>query len=185
MRRSAASSSPDSPARFPLPTDPRTSPCVVDRHRPSTHDRVAARTTDQALAPEGRACATITATRRRVIARRRRRLVPDRSHVIEGLAARKRRTRPRGRPRPASGRSCPRPGTLSPSPGRRPPVPKTPRTSADRVVDPGFPMRVISWNIAGREEPWRDLAPGGFDVALLQEAKRPPADVEARVDDRP
>ncbi len=36
-------------------------------------------------------------------------------------------------------------------------------------------MRVISWNIAHRVEPWRTLVNDEtFDVALLQEAAAPP-----------
>ena len=37
-------------------------------------------------------------------------------------------------------------------------------------------IRLLSWNIHGREEPWRRLdADDSIDVALLQEAKAPPA----------
>jgi len=43
-------------------------------------------------------------------------------------------------------------------------------------------MRILSWNIAHRVEPWRALATdGAFDVALLQEAKPPPTDVKFNV----
>ncbi len=36
-------------------------------------------------------------------------------------------------------------------------------------------IRVVSWNIRGRDEPWRQLdADATIDVALLQEAKAPP-----------
>ena len=42
-------------------------------------------------------------------------------------------------------------------------------------------IRVVSWNIAKRSEPWRELAEmgrrGEADVALLQEAGGPPGDL--------
>jgi len=42
-------------------------------------------------------------------------------------------------------------------------------------------IRVVSWNIAKRSEPWRELAEmgrrGEADVALLQEAGGPPRDL--------
>ena len=41
---------------------------------------------------------------------------------------------------------------------------------------------VVSWNIARRHEPWRQLVEMGADVALLQEAGNPPADVAETVD---
>ena len=37
-------------------------------------------------------------------------------------------------------------------------------------------VRVVSWNIAKRQEPWRELVRMGVDVALLQEAGSPPKD---------
>lgn len=42
-------------------------------------------------------------------------------------------------------------------------------------------MRIISWNIAQRAEAWRRLLDTEADIALLQEAKEPPADVAAKV----
>ena len=45
--------------------------------------------------------------------------------------------------------------------------------------------RVVSWNIARWHEPWRQLVEMGADVALLQEAGNPPADVADRVDTGP
>ena len=42
-------------------------------------------------------------------------------------------------------------------------------------------IKLVSWNIAHREEAWRLLLDGGADVALLQEAVPPPADVVGRV----
>ena len=43
-------------------------------------------------------------------------------------------------------------------------------------------IRVVSWNIKGREAPWRRLANDQTtDVALLQEAKAPPADLGLEV----
>ena len=44
---------------------------------------------------------------------------------------------------------------------------------------------VVSWNIAKRHEAWRQLVDMGADVALLQEAGMPPADVADRVDTGP
>ena len=44
---------------------------------------------------------------------------------------------------------------------------------------------VVSWNIARRHEPWRQLAAMDADVALLQEATPPPPDVAAEVDTGP
>ena len=38
-------------------------------------------------------------------------------------------------------------------------------------------VTVVSWNIAKREEPWRELARMDADVALLQEAVPPPEDI--------
>lgn len=41
-----------------------------------------------------------------------------------------------------------------------------------------MPLRLVSWNIQKRDEAWRELAAATtLDVALLQEAKPPPADV--------
>jgi len=44
---------------------------------------------------------------------------------------------------------------------------------------------VVSWNIAKRHEPWRELVDMGADVALLQEAGTPPADVADMVETGP
>ena len=41
---------------------------------------------------------------------------------------------------------------------------------------------VVSWNIAKKHAAWRELVEMGADVALLQEAGEPPADVAGRVD---
>ena len=38
-------------------------------------------------------------------------------------------------------------------------------------------ITVVSWNIATRHEPWRQLLAMDADVALLQEAAPPPDDV--------
>jgi hypothetical protein len=43
-------------------------------------------------------------------------------------------------------------------------------------------VKVISWNIARREDAWRQLLDCDADVALLQEAAEPPADVASRVE---
>lgn len=42
-------------------------------------------------------------------------------------------------------------------------------------------MKLISWNIGHRAEPWRQLLESGADVALLQEAAEPPGDVASRI----
>ena len=46
-------------------------------------------------------------------------------------------------------------------------------------------ITVVSWNIAKRAKPWRQLAGMGADVALLQEAGRVPPDVAGAVDTGP
>ena len=45
-----------------------------------------------------------------------------------------------------------------------------------------LPTTVVSWNIAKKHEPWRQLVRMGADVALLQEAGQPPADVANQVE---
>lgn len=42
--------------------------------------------------------------------------------------------------------------------------------------------RIVCWNIARRNEPWRWLLEMDADVALLQEAAEPPSEVAARVE---
>ncbi|MFZ2019844.1 MAG: hypothetical protein WAU90_14355, partial [Methyloceanibacter sp.] len=42
-------------------------------------------------------------------------------------------------------------------------------------------VKLISWNIARRAAAWRELADSDTDVALLQEATPPPADIAAKV----
>ncbi len=46
-------------------------------------------------------------------------------------------------------------------------------------------MRIVSWNIARREEPWRRLPDMDADLALLQEAAPPPEDMADRVEVNP
>ena len=43
-------------------------------------------------------------------------------------------------------------------------------------------VTVVSWNIATRIEPWRELVAMDADVALLQEARRPPAEIADLLD---
>ena len=38
-------------------------------------------------------------------------------------------------------------------------------------------IKLVSWNIAKRQQPWRDLLDMDLDVALLQEAGDPPSDI--------
>jgi endonuclease/exonuclease/phosphatase family metal-dependent hydrolase len=42
-------------------------------------------------------------------------------------------------------------------------------------------MNIISWNIAQRDDAWRALLDTDADIALLQEATEPPADVASRI----
>jgi hypothetical protein len=42
-------------------------------------------------------------------------------------------------------------------------------------------VKIIAWNIAQRAEAWRLLLDSDADIALLQEAKEPPADVAAKI----
>ena len=42
-------------------------------------------------------------------------------------------------------------------------------------------VKIISWNIAGRKEPWRELIDSDADIALLQEAREPPSDVAEQI----
>ncbi|MDE2827114.1 MAG: hypothetical protein OXL40_07355 [Bacteroidota bacterium] len=44
------------------------------------------------------------------------------------------------------------------------------------------PIRIVSWNMAYRKQPWRELAAMDADVALLQETCRPPADLPPNVE---
>ena len=44
------------------------------------------------------------------------------------------------------------------------------------------PIKVVCWNIATMRDPWRELVEMDADVALLQEARRPPDDVAGKVD---
>ena len=44
---------------------------------------------------------------------------------------------------------------------------------------------VVSWNIAARNEPWRQLLDMDADIALLQEARPPPPDAASEVDTGP
>ena len=46
-------------------------------------------------------------------------------------------------------------------------------------------MKIISWNMAHRHEPWRCLLDMGIDLALLQEAGKPPPDVAERIKANP
>jgi len=43
-------------------------------------------------------------------------------------------------------------------------------------------VKVLSWNIARRDEAWRFLLETGADIALLQEASPPPADVAREIE---
>jgi endonuclease/exonuclease/phosphatase family metal-dependent hydrolase len=46
-------------------------------------------------------------------------------------------------------------------------------------------MKLISWNIAHRAEPWSELLDSDADIALLQEASEPPAAVAGSLDASP
>ena len=43
-------------------------------------------------------------------------------------------------------------------------------------------MRIVSWNIAHRHEPWSCLLDMDADIALLQEAGEPPPEVAGRIE---
>ena len=43
-------------------------------------------------------------------------------------------------------------------------------------------IKLVSWNIAKRQQPWRDLLEMDVDVALLQEAGDPPLDIRDKFD---
>lgn len=43
-------------------------------------------------------------------------------------------------------------------------------------------MKIVSWNIARSHEPWRQLLKSDADIALLQEATKPPQDVSQRIE---
>ena len=55
------------------------------------------------------------------------------------------------------------------------------RNRAAGSMNSGMVTRIVSWNIAKRDDPWRELAEmaqrGEADVALLQEAGSPPGDL--------
>ena len=46
-------------------------------------------------------------------------------------------------------------------------------------------VNIVSWNMARKQESWRYLLEMEFDLAFLQEACRPPADIAERVRNRP
>ena len=56
-----------------------------------------------------------------------------------------------------------------------------PCSSARRNVYP-LTVKIVSWNVRRSPESWRILAAMAADVALLQEAAKPPQDVAGRVD---
>jgi hypothetical protein len=54
---------------------------------------------------------------------------------------------------------------------------------SDAVVRlPSGVIKLVSWNIARSREPWRVLIDVDADLALLQEATQPPADIASRFD---
>ena len=46
-------------------------------------------------------------------------------------------------------------------------------------------MKIISWNMAHKHDPWRCLLDMDVDLALLQEAGKPPPDVAERIEADP
>ena len=46
-------------------------------------------------------------------------------------------------------------------------------------------MKIISWNMAHRHDSWRSLLEMDIDLALLQEAGKPPPDVAERIEANP
>ncbi len=69
--------------------------------------------------------------------------------------------------------------------GNRPMTRLEPRRSIENRGQGRAPIKVVCWNIATMHEPWRELVEMDADVALLQEARRPPDDVAAKVDTGP
>ena len=51
------------------------------------------------------------------------------------------------------------------------------RQDSDKRSEDALAVTVVSWNIATRREPWRQLLRMDADIALLQEATPPPDDV--------
>lgn len=45
-----------------------------------------------------------------------------------------------------------------------------------------MPIKIVSWNIAGRRKPWHVLIDMDADIALLQEARPPPRGIASQVD---
>ena len=45
--------------------------------------------------------------------------------------------------------------------------------------------KIVSWNIAGRTEPWKQLLEMDVDIALLQEAAQPPSEVQHLIECSP
>ena len=56
------------------------------------------------------------------------------------------------------------------------------RQDSDKRSEDALTVTVVSWNIATRREPWRQLLGMDADIALLQEATPPPDDVARRRD---
>ena len=52
----------------------------------------------------------------------------------------------------------------------------------ERVKVSSLGVRIVSWNIDGRTDPWHCLTAMDADVALLQEADRPPEEMRRRID---
>ena len=46
-------------------------------------------------------------------------------------------------------------------------------------------VRIASWNIGRRADAWQNLLDLGVDVGLLQEARRPPPELEERIEGDP
>ncbi|MDE2898360.1 MAG: endonuclease/exonuclease/phosphatase family protein [Chloroflexota bacterium] len=64
---------------------------------------------------------------------------------------------------------------------RNPQPDKRPHQSGEQTGECA-PIKVVSWNIATMDKPWRELVEMDADVALLQEARRPPAEVAEHLD---
>ena len=59
-------------------------------------------------------------------------------------------------------------------------MPEAPDRSAGEEAGRA-PVKIISWNIAHRHAPWRSLLEMDADVALLQEAGKPPPDIAEHI----
>ena len=114
------------------------------------------------------------------------------AHLPVGIAVHLRASQGRGPQVGSQGRAVsPSPGSTLPhwvslrmAPGRWGRLRATGSRHLDRdsMREDLLPTRVVSWNVARRREPWRQLVGMDADVALLQEAGNVPDDVADQVE---